>query len=111
MNYGFLLHKPVVASILDYLSDKRWLYIVELEGLALLFFALLYAPFALRGRGKERGALIVATDGAVNSRSERKLRSDMLCLGGEFPLPRSGSDGNGNERDHPGTGSLSIRHD
>jgi hypothetical integral membrane protein (TIGR02206 family) len=46
-NYGFLLHKPVVASILDYLSDTRWLYIVELEALALLFFALLYAPFAI----------------------------------------------------------------
>lgn len=46
VNYGFLLHKPVVASILDYLSDTRWLYILELEGLALLFFAILYAPFA-----------------------------------------------------------------
>jgi hypothetical integral membrane protein (TIGR02206 family) len=47
VNYGFLLHKPVVHSILDYLSDTRWLYILELNGLALLFFALLYAPFAL----------------------------------------------------------------
>jgi hypothetical integral membrane protein (TIGR02206 family) len=47
VNYGFLLHKPIAASILDYLSDTRWLYLVELEGLALLFFALLYAPFAL----------------------------------------------------------------
>jgi hypothetical integral membrane protein (TIGR02206 family) len=47
VNYGFLLHKPVVASILDYLSDTRWLYILELEGLALLFFAILYAPFAI----------------------------------------------------------------
>ena len=53
VNYGFLLHKPVVASILDYLSDARWLYIVELQGLALLFFAILYAPFALRGRGTD----------------------------------------------------------
>jgi hypothetical integral membrane protein (TIGR02206 family) len=53
VNYGFLLHKPVVASILDYLSDTRWLYIVELEGLALLFFAILYAPFALRSHGKD----------------------------------------------------------
>jgi hypothetical integral membrane protein (TIGR02206 family) len=39
--------KPVVHSILDYLADARWLYIVELNGLALLFFALLYAPFAI----------------------------------------------------------------
>jgi hypothetical integral membrane protein (TIGR02206 family) len=48
VNYGFLLHKPQAASILDYLSDTRWLYIVELEGLAVIFFALLYAPFAFR---------------------------------------------------------------
>lgn len=47
VNYGFLLHKPQAASILDYLSEIRWLYIVELNGLALLFFALLYAPFAM----------------------------------------------------------------
>jgi hypothetical integral membrane protein (TIGR02206 family) len=53
VNYGFLLHKPVVASILDYLSETRWLYIAELEALALLFFAVLYAPFALRGRPRD----------------------------------------------------------
>jgi hypothetical integral membrane protein (TIGR02206 family) len=47
VNYGFLLHKPFVPSILDYLSDTRWLYLVGLEGLALLFFAILYAPFAI----------------------------------------------------------------
>jgi hypothetical integral membrane protein (TIGR02206 family) len=53
VNYGFLLHKPQAVSILDYLSDARWLYIVELEGLALLFFAILYAPFALPHLFKE----------------------------------------------------------
>jgi len=47
VNYGFLLHKPQAASILDYLSNTRWLYIVELEGLALLFFALLYLFFVI----------------------------------------------------------------
>lgn len=52
-NYGFLLHKPAVASILDYLSDMRWLYILEMEGLALIFFAVLYAPFAF---GRHRKA-------------------------------------------------------
>lgn len=45
VNYGFLLHKPVAASILDYLSATHWLYLVELNALALVFFALLYAPF------------------------------------------------------------------
>ncbi len=60
VNYGFLLHKPVVASILDYLSDTRWIYILELEGLALLFFAILYLPFAFRSaRRPNRGALLV----------------------------------------------------
>jgi len=51
-NYGFLLHKPVVHSILDYLSSTHWLYILELNGLGLLFFALLYLPFAF---GREAG--------------------------------------------------------
>lgn len=47
VNYGFLLHKPEAASLLDFLSDYRPLYILELNGLAILFFALLYAPFAV----------------------------------------------------------------
>ena len=54
VNYGFLLHKPAVASLLDFLSDTPWLYLVELEGLALLFFAILYLPFALSGRRQPR---------------------------------------------------------
>lgn len=59
VNYGFLLHKPVVASILDYLSDTRWLYILELEGLALIFFAILYLPFViLSSRKSELRALL-----------------------------------------------------
>ncbi len=54
-NYGFLLHKPAVASILDFLSDTHWIYILQLEGLALLFFAILYTPFAF-GRRSENTA-------------------------------------------------------
>lgn len=46
-NYGFLLHKPEMASLLSLLSDWRPLYILELNGLAVLFFALLYVPFAV----------------------------------------------------------------
>jgi hypothetical integral membrane protein (TIGR02206 family) len=53
-NYGFLLHKPEAFSILSFLSDSRLLYLLELQGVALLFFLVLYAPFALvdlaRGR-------------------------------------------------------------
>jgi hypothetical integral membrane protein (TIGR02206 family) len=58
VNYGFLLHKPIAASILDYLSDTRWLYILELEGLALVFFALLYLPFVIGRILKSRMPLL-----------------------------------------------------
>jgi hypothetical integral membrane protein (TIGR02206 family) len=46
-NYGFLLHKPEAFSILSFLSDWRPLYLLQLHGLALLFFCGLYAPFAI----------------------------------------------------------------
>jgi hypothetical integral membrane protein (TIGR02206 family) len=46
-NYGFLLHKPEAFSILNFLSDSRLLYLVQFHILALLFFSVLYAPFAI----------------------------------------------------------------
>ncbi|HEY2139916.1 MAG TPA: TIGR02206 family membrane protein [Chthoniobacterales bacterium] len=46
-NYGFLLHKPEAASLLGFLSDSRPLYLLEFHLLAFVFFALLYAPFAI----------------------------------------------------------------
>src|SRR5215472_13823333 len=46
-NYGFLLRKPEAFSILSFLSDSRPLYLMELQGIALLFFLALYAPFAI----------------------------------------------------------------
>jgi hypothetical integral membrane protein (TIGR02206 family) len=46
-NYGFLLHKPEAASLLNFLSDWRPLYLLEFHGLAFLFFCTLYAPFAI----------------------------------------------------------------
>ncbi|HET9418267.1 MAG TPA: TIGR02206 family membrane protein [Chthoniobacterales bacterium] len=53
-NYGFLLHKPEAFSILNFLSDSRPLYLLQMHGLALLFFIVLYAPFAIvdLARGK-----------------------------------------------------------
>jgi hypothetical integral membrane protein (TIGR02206 family) len=53
-NYGFLLHKPEAASLLSFLSASRFLYLLEFHGLAFLFFAALYAPFAIvdLARGK-----------------------------------------------------------
>lgn len=65
-NYGFLLHKPEAFSILNFLSDTRPLYLVQMHGLALVFFLVLYAPFAvadlvrgksLRNAGKQEGNL------------------------------------------------------
>jgi hypothetical protein len=65
-NYGFLLHKPEAFSILSFLSDSRPLYVLELHGVALLFFLGLYAPFAVvdlvtkksrRNAGKQQGTL------------------------------------------------------
>ncbi|MBA2586856.1 MAG: TIGR02206 family membrane protein [Chthoniobacterales bacterium] len=47
VNYGFLLHKPEAFSILSYLSDSRLPYLLQLNLLALVFFAVLYLPFAL----------------------------------------------------------------
>src|SRR3989440_3489025 len=46
-NYGFVLHKPEAFSILSFLSDSRPLYLLQMHGVALLFFLLLYAPFAV----------------------------------------------------------------
>jgi hypothetical integral membrane protein (TIGR02206 family) len=46
-NYGFLLHKPEATSLLNFLSDSRPLYLLEFHVLSFLFFALLYAPFAI----------------------------------------------------------------
>ncbi len=47
VNYGFLFHKPEAFSLLSFLSDSRPLYLLQIHGLALLFFAILYAPFAI----------------------------------------------------------------
>src|SRR5216110_3678053 len=57
-NYGFLLHKPEAFSILSFLSDSRPLYLLQMHGVALLFFLGLYAPFAvvdLFRRGQSTG--------------------------------------------------------
>jgi hypothetical integral membrane protein (TIGR02206 family) len=53
-NYGFLRHKPEAASLLSFLSDWRSIYLIEFHLLAFVFFALLYAPFAIvdLARGK-----------------------------------------------------------
>lgn len=46
-NYGYLLHKPAAASLLDVLSDERVVYILQMHLLAFAFYFVLYLPFAL----------------------------------------------------------------
>jgi hypothetical integral membrane protein (TIGR02206 family) len=46
-NFGFLSHKPRVASLLDFLSDTKVLFILDLELLGTAFFLVLYAPYAI----------------------------------------------------------------
>lgn len=48
-NFGFLAHKPLNPSLLDHLGPHPW-YIAVLEGIALLFFALLVLPVRKRVR-------------------------------------------------------------
>jgi hypothetical integral membrane protein (TIGR02206 family) len=47
VNYGFLLHKPEAFSILSFLSDSRPVYLLQMHAVALLFFLVLYVPFAI----------------------------------------------------------------
>jgi hypothetical integral membrane protein (TIGR02206 family) len=49
-NYGFLSHQPATPSMLDLFSDTHWLYVVEINGVGLLFFATLYAPWMIADR-------------------------------------------------------------
>src|SRR5437763_1274293 len=67
-NYGFLLHKPEAFSILSFLSDWWPLYLLQMHGVALLFFLVLYAPFAvfdatkrglIRKAGKQEATLTI----------------------------------------------------
>ena len=49
-NYGFLGHRPDQASMLDLFSDSHWLYVVETNAVALLFFTVAHAPWWMLAR-------------------------------------------------------------
>ncbi|MGB8167012.1 MAG: TIGR02206 family membrane protein [Chthoniobacteraceae bacterium] len=53
-NYGFLAHPPEQASLLDLFSKTRWRYVLEINLVALLFFAAAYAPWWIADR-RRRG--------------------------------------------------------
>lgn len=46
-NYGFLSHKPDNPSLLDLFSTTHWIYVLEINAIALVFFAIAYAPWWL----------------------------------------------------------------
>ena len=46
-NYGYLLRKPEAASLLSFLSDTWLVYVLQMHLLALVFFLVLYGPFAI----------------------------------------------------------------
>jgi hypothetical integral membrane protein (TIGR02206 family) len=46
-NYGFLSHKPPTASMLDLFSDNHTLYVVQINLIAFVFFAVLYLPWLI----------------------------------------------------------------
>jgi hypothetical integral membrane protein (TIGR02206 family) len=49
-NYGFLTHRPITASMLDLFPDDRWLYVLTINAVALLFFAVAYLPWLIADR-------------------------------------------------------------
>jgi hypothetical integral membrane protein (TIGR02206 family) len=55
-NYGFLSHTPPTRSILDYLSSNHWLYVAELNLLAVCFYLVLYLPFWAKDLIRPRAA-------------------------------------------------------
>jgi hypothetical integral membrane protein (TIGR02206 family) len=61
-NYGFLSHRPSTPTLLDLLSDERWLYVAQINLAAFAFFAALYLPWFIadltrRTRGGKSGAI------------------------------------------------------
>ena len=53
-NYGFLSHKPVTRSMLDLFSNTHWLYVLEINLVAWLFFAALYLPWLIVDASRRR---------------------------------------------------------
>jgi hypothetical integral membrane protein (TIGR02206 family) len=46
-NYGFLARRPEQRTLLDFFSDTPWIYVMQLNAVALLAFGFLYLPWAI----------------------------------------------------------------
>lgn len=55
-NYGFLARRPAQATLLDHFSDTRWLYVAQINLVALVFFAALYLPWLIYDLTRSRAA-------------------------------------------------------
>ncbi len=55
-NYGFLSGKPATHSLLDFLSHDHWVYVLQLNGIAITAFLLLYAPWWIADRSAARSS-------------------------------------------------------
>ena len=53
-NYGFLSHRPPTHSLLDFFSDTRWLYVLQVNPTGFVFFAALYLPWLLYDMSRAR---------------------------------------------------------
>jgi hypothetical integral membrane protein (TIGR02206 family) len=73
-NYGFLLHKPEAFSILSFLSDSWPVYLLQLHGVALLFFLALYAPFAVVDLVRRNRPISQLARGHSERTDERSIR-------------------------------------
>ncbi len=76
VNYGFLLHKPEAFSILSFLSDSWPLYLLQLHGVALLFFLGLYVPFAIYDLVKRGRSVGSSGERPVHAGAEMGSRED-----------------------------------
>lgn len=49
-NYGFLSERPAARSVLDYYSDTRWIYVLQINLTAVVIFAILLLPWSIARR-------------------------------------------------------------
>lgn len=52
-NYLYIMRKPKISSLMNYLGPWPW-YLLSLEGLVIVIFYVLYAPFWITEKAKEK---------------------------------------------------------